>query len=68
MKKLISGIPLLLMSLPVLAVDDEAPVTAPPVDADPTGLIAFACVFVGLIGYYAYVIWKAEQKKKSASK
>jgi len=63
MKKLITGIPLLLMSLPVLAVDEETPVTAPQVDADPTALIVFAFVFVGLIGYYAYVIWKSEQKK-----
>ncbi len=63
MKKLFSAITLMLMSLPVLAVDEETPVTAPQVDADPTALILFACVFVGLIGYYAYVIWKSEQKK-----
>lgn len=68
MNKLLSGIPLLLMSLPVLALDDEAPAVAPQVDADPTGLIVFALVFVGLIGVYAYIIWKAEQKKKNAAK
>lgn len=68
MKKLISAIPFLLMSLPVLALDDEAPAVAPPVDADPTGLIAFAVVFVGLIGVYAYIIWKSEKKKKDQVK
>ncbi len=65
MKKLIAGIPLLLISLSAIADDEAVRGTAPQVDADPTGLIAFAVVFVGLIGYYAYVIWKAEQKKKS---
>lgn len=67
MKKLISGIPLLLMTLPVLASDEPAAVV-PQVEADATGLIIFALVFVGLIGGYAYVIWRAEQKKKDAAK
>ena len=65
MKKLISGIALFLLSLPVLALDDEAAaVVAPQVEADPTGMIVFAVVLVGMIGGYAYVIWRGEQKKK----
>ncbi len=64
MKNLLSGLAMTLVSLTAFA-DDEAVKVAPPqVDADPTGLIVFAVVFVGLIGAYAYVIWKAEQKKK----
>lgn len=65
MNKLISGISLFLLSLPALAADEDAIVAAAPqVDADPTGMILFALVFVGLIGAYAFVIWRAEQKKK----
>lgn len=67
MNKLFAAIPLFLMSLPVLAQADAVAV-APQVDSDPTGMIVFALVFVGLIGGYAYVIWKAERKKKSQPK
>lgn len=67
MKKLISAIPLLLMTLPVLA-NDEPVAVVPQVEADPTGLILFALVFVGLIGAYAYVIWKSGQKKNDSAK
>ncbi|MGA0116696.1 MAG: hypothetical protein ACO3IW_14270, partial [Burkholderiales bacterium] len=50
-------------------VTDETVVSvAPQVEADPTVLIVFALVFVGLIGTYAYIIWKADQKKKGAAK
>lgn len=68
MKKLISGIPMLLATLPVLAAEDEAVAAAPRVESDPTGLILFALVFVGLIGAYAYVIWRSGQKKKDSGK
>lgn len=67
MKQLFAGIPLLLLSLPVLA-DETVVSVAPQVEADPTVLIVFALVFVGLIGTYAYIIWKADQKKKGAAK
>lgn len=68
MRNLLSGLAMMLVSLTAFA-DDEAVAVAPPqVDADPTGLIAFAVVFVGLIGAYAYVIWKAEKKKKNQGK
>lgn len=69
MKKLVSGIMMCLMSLPALAVDDEsAAVVVPQVDADPTGMIVFAVVLVGIIAYYGYVIWRAEQKRKRETK
>ena len=68
MEKLISGISMLLLTLTVLAADDEAAAVAPRVEADPTGLILFALVFVGLIGGYAYVIWRSGQKKKDSGK
>ena len=68
MNKIVSGMTLLLTALPVLA-DEEAVVAAVPrVEADPTGLILFALVFVGMIGAYAFVIWRSERKKKNLSK
>lgn len=67
MKQLFAGVPLSLLSLPALA-DEAVAAVAPQVEADPTGLIVFALVFVGLIGTYAYIIWKAEQKKKGSAK
>jgi hypothetical protein len=68
MKKAVSAITLFLMSLPAFAVDDEAASVVPQVDADPTGMIVFAAVLVAIIGYYAYVIWRAEQKRKREPK
>ena len=71
MNKIVSGMMLLLTALtalPVLA-DEEAVVAAVPrVEADPAGLILFALVFVGMIGAYAFVIWRSERKKKNLSK
>jgi membrane-bound ClpP family serine protease len=68
MRNLLSGLAMMLVSFTAFA-DDEAVAVAPPqVDSDPTGLIAFAVVFVGLIGAYAYVIWKSEKKKKNQGK
>ena len=69
MKSWISAIALFLVALPALAVDEDAVAKAvPQADTDPTAMILFALVFVGLIGAYAYVIWKAERKKKGAPK
>ncbi len=63
MKKIVAGITLMLMTLPALA--DETTVIPPPqVDADPTGLILFALVFVGMIGGFAWYIWMKERAKK----
>lgn len=67
MNKIVASLTMSLMSLSALA--DEQVVTAVPrVEADPTGMILFAAVFVGLIGGYAYVIWRSERKKKDANK
>ena len=68
MNKIAATLMMSLMSLSAFANDEAVVVAAPQVDSDPTGLIAFAVVFVGLIGGYAYVIWKAERKKKRSSK
>lgn len=67
MNKFVSGIALLLMPLLSIA-NDEVVAVAPQVDADPTGLIVFAVVLVGMIGGYALVIWRNESKKKDAIK
>jgi len=57
----------LLAAKQVLA--DEAPaVVAAPLDADPTGLIVFALVFVGMIGGFVYFIWNEERKKAKSRK
>ncbi len=68
MKKTASAITLFLMPLSAFAVDDEAAAVVPQVEADPTGMIVFAAVLVGIIGYYAYVIWRAEQKRRREPK
>ena len=66
MKKIFSGITLSLLTLQALA--DEAIVPAvPQVDSDPTAMIIFAVLFVGLIGAYAFVIWRSERKKKDTT-
>ena len=57
MKKIVSGIPLLLMSLPALA--EEAMHAAPKVETDPTALIICAVLLVGMFGgFFAYIAWK----------
>ncbi len=67
MKKLISGMMLLLTSLTSLA--DEAVVAAvPQIDADPTAMILFAVVFVAMIGGFAGYIWLKERAKNDSTK
>ena len=57
MKKVISAMTGLMMTGVALA--DEAPLPPPTVDADPTALILFAVMFVGMIGGFgAYIWWK----------
>lgn len=67
MHKLFAGALSLLMTLPAFA-DDAPPVAAPPVDADPTALILFALLFVGMIGGFAGYIWLKERAKARAAK
>ena len=68
MNKIVAGLATLMMTLPALADEEVIAAAAPKVDADPTGLILFALFFVGLIGVYAYVIWRSERRKKDAGK
>lgn len=57
MKKFVSGMVLLLMSLPVLA--EEAMHAVPRVEADPTALIVCAVSLVAMFGgFFAYIVWK----------
>lgn len=63
MHKLYAGAFSALMVMPAFA-DEAAPVAAPPVDADPTALILFALLFVGMIGGFAAYIWVKERDKK----
>ncbi len=57
MKKIVSGMLLLLMTLPALA--EEAMHAAPKVDTDPTALIICAVLLVGMFGgFFAYIAWK----------
>ncbi|MBX3650357.1 MAG: hypothetical protein KF771_03140 [Burkholderiales bacterium] len=63
MHKLFAGVVSVLMAMPAFA-DDAPPVAAPPVDADPTALILFALLFVGMIGGFAGYIWMKERDKK----
>lgn len=66
MKKIVSGILLLLMTLPALA--GEVIQTAPKVDTDPTALIICAVLFVGMIGgFFAYIAWKDRRDENKAS-
>ena len=64
MKKMISGIGMWLMALPVLA-QEEAPVPVPSAaDADPTAMIVFALAFVAMIaGFFGYM-WMKHRKQK----
>ncbi len=65
MKKIISGITVLLWSLTALA--DEAVVTAAPkVDADPVALIVCVVLFVGMIGGFAAYVWMKDRAGKAA--
>jgi hypothetical protein len=66
MKKILSGMMLLLMTLPALA--DETPPPLPRVDADPTGLIVFAVLLVAMIGGFAAYIWVKERARNNAAK
>jgi uncharacterized membrane-anchored protein len=67
MKKIVSGIALSLVSLLAFA-NDEVVAVAPQVEADPTGLIVFAVVFVGMIGGFAWYIWMKDRGHGDGSK
>lgn len=57
---------MLLAARPAIA--DEAVVVVPQADSDPTALILFAVVFVGMIAGFVAYIWVKERARKSAAK
>lgn len=63
MKKILSTMTGLTIAGAALA--DEAPLPPPVVDADPTALILFAVVFVGMIGGFGAYIWWKERARSS---
>lgn len=64
MNKLASLALSLFLAVPAFA--DEAIVAPPPqVDADPTALIVFALLMVGMIGGFAGYIWLKERKRNA---
>jgi len=67
MHRLFTAIVCLLLSTSVFA-DEAQPVALPPVDADPTGLIVFALLFVGMIGGFVWYIVIKERAKAQAAK
>jgi len=67
MNKILSGITMLLITFSALA-QDAPMVVAPQVDADPTGMIVFAVVLVGMIGGYVAYIWVKERDRKRTAK
>ena len=67
MPRLFAAIVSLLLTIPAFA-DDAQPVALPPVDADPTGLIVFALIFVGMIGGFVWYIAVKERAKAKAPK
>lgn len=67
MKKFVSGLLMLLMTLPALA-EDAVVLPAPQVDADPTGMILFAVVMVIMIGGYGWYIWAKERNRNRTAK
>lgn len=68
MIKMISAIALSLVSALAFALDEGTAAVAPQVDADPTGLILFALVFVGMIGGFAGYIWMKDRGNKDGNK
>lgn len=66
MKKIFAGVTLSLLTLQALAQEAIVP-EVPQLDSDPTAMIIFALLFVGMIGVYAFVIWRNERKKKDTA-
>ncbi len=62
MKKIVSGMLLLLMTLPVLA--EEAVQAVPRVETNPTAMIVFAALFVAMIGGFFYYLSKKDSTDK----
>ena len=65
MSKLISAIPLVLMSCCAWAASMEDAANAPPVEGVPMVYVAlFIVLFVGaIIGFFIYMVWADKQRK-----
>lgn len=68
MNRIFSAFILLLVNFSAWAQEDAAVVVVPRVEADPTGMIIFAVVLVGMIGGYVAYIWVKERKRKNGNK
>lgn len=62
MPRFFSGISLCLMSFLAHAV--EPVVTAPPTNTDPTAMIVFVILLIGMVVGFFYFVWRNEQKRK----
>ena len=66
MNKIVSGMLLFLLTLPVLA--EEAVQAVPRVETNPAALIICAVLFVGMIGgFFAWIVWKDCQDQGKSS-
>lgn len=64
MKKMISGIGMWLVALPVLAQEAVQVPVPSAADADPTAMIVFALAFVAMIaGFFGYMWMKSHKQK-----
>ncbi|MBI4194741.1 MAG: hypothetical protein HY526_06635 [Betaproteobacteria bacterium] len=64
MMKALSAVVLSLMSFFALAAELSEGAPAPIPDADPTAMIVFVLVFVGMVGGFGVYIWMKERERK----
>lgn len=62
MIRLLSGIFLCFMSLLAHALEET--VKIPATNTDPTAMIVFVVVFIGVIAGFIFYLWRNEQKRK----
>lgn len=62
MARFLSGIFLCFMSLLAYALEETAKI--PATSTDPTAMIVFAVLFVGVIAGFIFYLWRNEQKRK----
>ncbi len=61
MTRFLSGISLFLMSFLAHAIE---PVNAPAANTDPTAMVVFIILLLGMIVGFFYFVWRNEQKRK----
>jgi heme/copper-type cytochrome/quinol oxidase subunit 2 len=64
MTRILSGISLFLASCFAYASEGAATPPPAPEPTSPMSLIAFAIIFLGMIGGFFYYMWKNERKRK----